>query len=142
MGSHNVLTGWNDQTVQGRSRYPDLGSVISRMRSGVEDAEVALGASTDPRLARGMKGSRRATGPTRSELPQYVDIGGGLHRGGPAFLGPVYSAFPVAGDPSKPGFVVQNVQVGAAGGRLHDRLEMLSDLDRLGLGIDPQAAVF
>ncbi|MFM8222044.1 MAG: DUF1501 domain-containing protein, partial [Planctomycetaceae bacterium] len=91
VGSHNVLTGWNDQTVQGRSRYPDLGSVISRMRSGVEDAEVALGASTDPRLARGMKGSRRATGPTRSELPQYVDIGGGLHRGGPAFLGPVYS---------------------------------------------------
>lgn len=142
VGSHNVLTGWNDQTFQGRSRFPDLGSVISRMRSGVEEAEVALGASTDPRLARGMKGARRATAPTRSELPHYVDIGGGLHRGGPAFLGPVYSPFQVAGDPSKPGFVVQNVQTGGAGGRLQDRLDMLTDLDRLGLGVDPRAAVF
>jgi len=142
VGSHNVLTGWNDQTFQGKSRYPDLGSVVSRMRSGVEEAEVAIGASTDPRLARGMKGSRRAVGPDRSELPQYVDIGGGLHRGGPAFLGPVYSAFPVAGDPSKPGFVVQNVQAGGTTGRLQSRLEILGGLDRLGTDVPPGAAVY
>ena len=106
VGSHNVLTGWYDETEGGKSRYPDLGSVISRMRSGVEDAEISIGASTDPRLAKGMRkaGGRKRPG-TIVALPRYIDIGGGLHRGGPAFLGPIDGPFQIAGDPSKPGFV-------------------------------------
>lgn len=136
VGSHNVLTGWNDKTISGESRYLDIGSVISRMRSGMEDAEITLGASTDPRLARGMKAGRPATAPDRNVLPQYIDIGGGLHRGGPAFLGPVNSAFQVAGDPSKPGFVMQNLQSGGASERFQTRLQMLDGLDRLDDQVD------
>ncbi|RPI89268.1 MAG: DUF1501 domain-containing protein, partial [Planctomycetaceae bacterium] len=142
VGSHNVLTGWNDQTFLGKSRYPDLGSVISRMRSGAEEAEITIGASTDPRLARGMKGSQRATKPDRDALPQYIDIGGGLHRGGPSFLGPVHSAFQVAGDPSKPGFVVQNMQSGGAAGKFQSRVALLNQLDRIDDQIDFDAAAF
>ncbi len=142
VGSHNVLTGWNDQTFLGKSRYPDVGSVISRMRSGAEDAEITIGSSTDARLAKGMKAGKRAAGPDRSVLPQYIDIGGGLHRGGPAFLGPVYSAFQVAGDPSKPGFVVQNVQSGGATGRFQSRLAMLDLVDRLEDKVDLNAEAY
>src|SRR3990172_10215234 len=40
VGSHNVLTGWNGETEGSKSRYPDLGAVISRMRSGTENAEI------------------------------------------------------------------------------------------------------
>jgi len=143
VGSHNVLTGWDDETFLGKSRYPDLGSVISRMRSGAEETDVKLGASTDARLAKGMKGgSRRATGPDRNVLPQYIDISSGLHRGGPAFLGPVYSAFQVAGDPSKPGFVVQNLQSGGSGGRFQGRLSMLEQFDRFDEAIDAEAEAY
>jgi hypothetical protein len=142
VGSHNVLTGWDDQTFQGKSRYPDLGSVISRMHSGIEDPEIALGASTDPRLARGMKRDKRISSPERNSLPRYIDIGGGLHRGGSAFLGPVYSAFQVAGDPSKPGFVVQNVQSARTNSRFQSRLEMLARIDRLDDAISPEAEAY
>ncbi|HIA20023.1 MAG TPA: DUF1501 domain-containing protein, partial [Planctomycetaceae bacterium] len=64
-------------------------------------------------------------------LPQYIDIGKGLHRGGPAFLGPVYGPFQVSGDPSKPGFVVQNLESAGTATRLLDRQQMLRQLDRL-----------
>lgn len=143
VGSHNVLTGWDDQTSQNKSKYPDLGSVISRMRSGADESEVKIGASTDPRLAKGMKGSsRRVTETDRNSLPQYIDIGGGLHRGGPAFLGPVYSAFQVAGDPSKPGFVVQNLRSGGSSGRFQSRLQLLDRVDRLDDFLSPDAEAY
>jgi hypothetical protein len=142
VGSHNVLTGWNDETFLGKSRYPDVGSVINRMRSGAEDAEITIGASTDPRLAKGMKRGKHAAAPDRNALPQYIDIGGGLHRGGPAFLGPVHSAFQVAGDPSKPGFVVQNLQAGKAGGGFPSRLQMLEGFDRLPASVASDAEAF
>ena len=131
VGSHNVLTGWNDETEGGKSRYPDFGAVLSRMRSGVEDAEIAIGASTDPRLAKGMRAPGRATMHDRNALPRYIDIGSGLHRGGPAFLGPIDGPFQVAGDPSKPGFVIQNLQSVSDLQRLIARRQVLDDLDRL-----------
>ncbi|MEX0728368.1 MAG: DUF1501 domain-containing protein [Planctomycetaceae bacterium] len=143
VGSHNVLTGWDDATFLNKSKFPDIGAVISRMRSGIEEAGITIGASTDARLARGMKGSgSRATGPDRNALPQYIDIGGGLHRGGPAFLGPVYGPFQVAGDPSKPGFVVQNLQSAGSAEQLQSRLNMLDQLDRYDARIAPDAAAF
>ena len=131
IGSHNVLTGWYGQTDGGKSRYPDLASVISRMRSGVEDAEISLGASTDARLAKGMRGTGGRSDIDSNALPRYIDISRGLHRGGPAFLGPLYSAFQVAGDPAKPGFVVQNLQAAASPLRFRERYRVLNSLDRL-----------
>ena len=134
VGSHNVLTGWYDETNGGRSRYPDLASVISRMRSGVEDSGIAIGASTDPRLARGMRGNSASKSPAdrSADLPRYIDIGLGLHRGGSAFLGPVDGPFRVAGDPAKPGFAIQNLESSLAADRLTSRDEILTALDRLG----------
>lgn len=134
VGSHNVLTGWYDETSGGRSRYPDLASVISRMRSGVEDSGIAIGASTDPRLARGMRGNTTSKVPSdrSADLPRYIDIGLGLHRGGPAFLGPVDGPFRVAGDPAKPGFAIQNLEASLAVDRLISRNEILTALDQLG----------
>ena len=40
VGSHNVLTGWYDQTSNGRSRYPDLASVINHLRGEIGRAHV------------------------------------------------------------------------------------------------------
>jgi hypothetical protein len=133
-GSHNVLTGWYGETEGGKPRYPDLASVISRMRSGADDAEISIGASTDPRLAKGMRGpgARLGADSGRNALPRYIDLSKGIHRGGPAFLGPLHGPFQVAGDPSKPGFVVQNLQSLGSATRFHDRQQMLSGLDRLG----------
>jgi hypothetical protein len=138
VGSHNVLTGWNDESEGSKSRYPDVAAVLSRMRSGTEDSEIAIGSSTDPRLARGMRGAGgRAAGQHNSELPRYIDIGGGVHRGGPAFLGPIDGPFQVAGDPSKPGFVIQNLQSVNDAQRLIARQRVLQGLDRLH---DPRSA--
>ena len=142
VGSHNVLTGWYGETEDGKSRYPDLASVISRMRSGVEDAEISIGASTDPRVAKGMRGpgGRRAGDPAGSALPNYIDISQGLHRGGPAFLGPLYSAFQIAGDPSKPGFVVQNLESVRSVQRFQERQRVLTRLEELGSSLSEAAA--
>lgn len=132
-GSHNVLTGWYGETEGGKSRYPDLASVISRMRSGEDDAEISIGASTDSRLAKGMRGpGSRSVDSAGNALPRYIDIGKGIHRGGPAFLGPLHGPFQVAGDPSKPGFVVQNLQSIGSAIRFQDRQQMLARLDRVG----------
>ena len=132
-GSHNVLTGWYGETDGGKSRYPDLAAVISRMRSGAGDAEISIGASTDPRIAKGMRGpgARSAAESGSNALPSYIGISKGIHRGGPAFLGPLHGPFQVAGDPWKPGFVVQNLQSIGSAGRFHDRRKLLTSLDRL-----------
>ncbi|MDA1055383.1 MAG: DUF1501 domain-containing protein [Planctomycetota bacterium] len=136
IGSQNVLTGWYGETEGSKSRYPDLASVISRMRSGEEAAEILIGASTDPRLARGMRKTGASAGASAGgdghrALPGYIDIASGLHRGGPAFLGPLHAAFQVAGDPAKPGFVIQNLQSIGSANRFHERLHVLSQFDRL-----------
>jgi len=130
VGSHNVLTGWDGESDGGRSRYPDLAAVISHMRSGLADAELLIGASTDPRIARGMR--RTSAAPAASEavaLPRYMDVSSGLHRGGPAFLGPMDGPFQVVGDPSKPGFSVQNLSAVSEPRRLIERREMLLNLE-------------
>lgn len=131
VGSHNVLTGWYDQTEGSKSRYPDLGAVISRMRSGTEVAEVAIGVSTDPRLAKGMRGpsSPAVVRSDATDLPRYIDISSGLHRGGPAFLGPVNGPFQIAGDPSKPGFVIQNLNSVGDAERFYSREKLLAGLE-------------
>ncbi len=128
VGSHNVLTGRYDETEGGKSRYPDVASVISCMRRLASSSKLNIGESTDPRLVLGMRGSASRTADADS-LPFYTGINGGLHRGGPAFLGPLYSAFQVAGDPAKPGFVVQNLQSIGSAVRFHDRQQMLTQLD-------------
>ena len=134
VGSHNVLTGWNDETEGSKSRYPDLASVISRKRAEEGEGGAQIGESTDPRLAMGLKktGAKRDGGTARQELPRYVDLSSGLHRGGPAFLGPIHAPFAVAGDPSKPDFVVQNLRMSGSPTQLDARLTMLRDLDRFG----------
>ncbi len=143
VGSHNVLTGWNGETEGSKSRYPDLGAVISRMRSGTEDAAISLGASTDPRLAKGMRGaSGRVSADTSGSLPRYIDIGGGLHRGGPAFLGPMDGPFQIAGDPSKPSFVIQNLQSVTNAEGLLARQGMLEQLDTLNRHVPGGTAAF
>ena len=134
VGSHNVLTGWDDESEGSRSRYPDLASVVSRKRTEEAEGGAQIGESTDPRLAMGLKksGARRDAGIARQELPRYVGVSNGLHRGGPAFLGPIHAPFAVADDPSKPDFVVQNLQMSGAPEQLAARLKMLQDLDRFG----------
>ena len=137
-GSHNFLTGWDGGTEGSKSKYPDLASIIHRMRSGVEDVGIAIGASTDPRLARGMRntGANRDVGSGQGELPLYVGVGGqssvGIHRGGPAYLGPAYGPFEVAGDPSKPKFQIQNLQLSGTQRRFGHRLDLLQSLDQYG----------
>ncbi|MDA1052157.1 MAG: DUF1501 domain-containing protein [Planctomycetota bacterium] len=144
VGSHNVLTGWDGETEGSKSRYPDLGAVINRMRSGTEEDEVSIGASTDPRLAKGMRGAggRPAASHDGRALPQYIDIGAGLHRGGPAFLGPIAGPFQVAGDPSKPGFVIQNLDSVSSARQFLTRQEMLTQLDRFGRSVSANTAAY
>ncbi len=144
VGSHNVLTGWEGETEGSKSRYPDVGAMLSHMRSGKEDSEIAIGATTDPRLAKGMRGAGGRVNAIhdRNALPRYVDIGGGLHRGGPAFLGPIDGPFQVAGDPSKPGFVIQNLQSVSDVQRFLTRQQVLKRLDRLHGGNTDQVAAF
>lgn len=134
VGSHNVLTGWDGETEGSKSRYPDLASVISRKRAEEAEGGAPIGESTDPRLAMGLKKSPIARDPAtaRQELPRYVDISSGLHRGGPAFLGPIHAPFAVAGDPSKSDFIVQNLQMSGSPSQLEARLRVLQDLDRIG----------
>ena len=131
VGSHNVLTGRYNETSGGKSRYPDVASVISRMRQMAESSKLKIGKSTDPRLALGMAGPKGRNADPNS-LPSYTAINQGLHRGGPAFLGPLHSAFQVAGDPAKPGFVVQNLQSIGSAVRFHERQQMLAQLDLSG----------
>ncbi len=131
-GSHNVLTGWDGGTAGSQSKYPDLATVIHRVRSESEEPEISIGVSTDPRLARGMRNTRgsRQRDSQRNALPGYISLSGGIHRGGPAYLGPVYAPFQVAGDPSKWDFQVQNLQVARAAKRFQERLAVYHQLNR------------
>ncbi|MFP6767188.1 MAG: DUF1501 domain-containing protein [Planctomycetaceae bacterium] len=136
VGTHNFITGYDGSPlVGGRSEYPDVASIIHRVRSRQqqESAPLALGASTDPRLARGMRRSRPRESHD-SGLPGYIALGGqssiGLHRGGSAYLGPTFNPFQVSGDPSRPGFQVQNLQVGDDPAKFRQRQAILRQLDR------------
>ena len=135
-GTHNFITGYfGARIVGGRSEYPDCAAIMHRIRSRQheEASPISLGASTDPNLARGMRRNRRRLA-TGGGLPGYVALGGqssiGLHRGGPAYLGPNAGPFQVSGDPSRPRFQVQNLQAGDDGKKLADRRAILASLDR------------
>lgn len=136
-GSHNVLTGWDGGTLGSKSKYPDLATIIHRMRGDEsEDSGLKIGSSTDARLAKGMRntsGNRKADS-AGGQLPGYISLAGGIHRGGPAYLGPVYAPFQIAGDPSKPNFQVQNMQVADAAERFLLRRNIYQKLDRLADG--------
>ncbi len=136
IGTHNFITGhFGARVVAGRSEYPDCAAIMHRIRSRQheESSPIALGASTDPSLARGMRRTRRRSA-AGNPLPGYVALGGqssvGLHRGGPAYLGPTSGPFQVAGDPSRPRFQVQNLHGGDGVQKLADRRAILAGLDR------------
>lgn len=136
VGTHNFITGYEGaKVIGGRSEYPDVAAIIHRVRSRWEEesSPVALGASTDPRLARGMRRSQGRSSGTAG-LPGYIALGGqssiGLHRGGSAYLGPTFGPFQVSGDPSRPQFRVQNLQVGEHFGKFQERRTILEQLDR------------
>ena len=149
VGTHNFITGHEGSpVVNGKSLYPDLASIIHRMRSeAARPTSLLIGESTDPRLAAGMLNVNGVSGkplPGQGELPNYVGIGGqysiGLHRGGPAYLGPAAGAFEVAGDPSLPDFQVQNLRRSATREQFSDRLQILRQLNLFGHTGTPQAA--
>ena len=136
IGTHNFITGhFGARIISGRSEYPDCAAIMHRIRSRQheEASPIALGASTDAALARGMRrtGRRSESG---NPLPGYIALGGqssiGLHRGGPTYLGPTSGPFQVSGDPSRPRFQVQNLQAGDSGQKLADRRAILAGLDR------------
>ena len=61
---------------------------------------------------------------------------------GPAYLGPAHTPFIVAGDPSRKGFQVQDLELTAAAAtRLGDRVPLLGGLDRLRRDIDASGMV-
>ena len=149
VGTHNFITGHEGSpVVNGKSLYPDLASIIHRMRSEASrPTSLLIGESTDPRLAAGMLNANGVSAkplPGQGELPNYVGIGGqysiGLHRGGPAYLGPAAGAFEVAGDPSLPDFQVQNLRRSATRQQFSDRLQILRQLNLFGHTGTPQAA--
>jgi len=94
--------------ITGPPDNPDLAVVIHRMRSG----------RTNP-------------------LPEYVGLPG-MSRGGPAYLGPVFSRLALKDDPSRPDFAVKNLQIDSAmtGTRFTERSEILGHLDRLRRQVD------
>ena len=104
-GSRYFLTGYVDASQTGASAYPDLGSVIHRLRSGREVA-----------------------------MPGYVAMGSyavGLHRGGPAYLGATHKPFVAAGDPARADFRVDHFRPHStnSGVRLLDRQGLLGSFD-------------
>ena len=140
-GTHNFITGHEGSpVVNGKSPFPDVASIIHRVQSLDPPAgALDIGESTDPRLAAGMlnrSGVPGKQGPAQGELPCYIGIGGqysiGLHRGGPAYLGPAAGAFEVAGDPSLPDFRVQNLRRSATRQQFNERLLILRQLNQLG----------
>ena len=109
--THSLITGY-DRTgvVFGPPDHPDLGAVIHKVRSGKE-----------------------------SLLPDYTALMGGLHRGGPAYLGRIHTPYEPPGDPSEPGFrageiLERNPEIPTA--RLRERMYLLANFDKLGRDLD------
>ena len=64
----------------------------------------------------------------RQELPRYVDISSGLHRGGPAFLGPIDALLCLSrAIPRKSDFIVQNLQMNGSPTQLDARRRCFQD---------------
>ena len=105
-GSIEMLTGKTpavpDPTSQARSKHPDFGMVVSRMRGLQPDG-----------------------------LPQYVGARKAPFMTKPVYLGAAHKAFET-GDPSQPDFAPKNLTLatGLNNGRLHDRLDLMAQFDR------------
>ena len=102
--THTFVTGF-DRTgvIKGPPTNPDLSVVINRMRAE-----------------------------ENRSMPNYVGIPG-QPRGGHAYLGESYGPLRVAGDPSKPDFSIDGMQLrtGYSSDRIAARSRLLGKLDRL-----------
>lgn len=115
-GHKKFLTGRNPfQPVGFVNDHPMVGSIVSKMREG--------------RVA---------------QVPNYVSIVDGGRSGidvfsfGSAYLGPSVHPFNVVGDPSQPGFRVQNLGATAdQRARIDERSALLASLDTFVNGADP-----
>jgi len=124
-GSLRVLSGDRATADKVGPVYPDWMTVASYIRSLQARREPPVG-SGHPRT-----------------LPGYVAVNpvdryDNFVIAGPAYLGPAYAPFKVTGDPSRPQFEVPNVGIRDQEHvrRLHSRMGLKSDLDRLRRDID------
>ena len=96
--------------------HPAVGSLVAKMR---EQRRVGL-----PNYISG-------TDPGRDDVDVFSF--------GAAYLGPAYTPFAVAGDPSTPNFKVPNIApLAEVAGRFDDRTRLLTALDRLQRDVDRQ----
>jgi hypothetical protein len=99
--------------------YPAVGSMVAKMREG---------------RSAGVPNYVSGTDDGRNDVDVFSF--------GAAYLGPAYTPFTVAGDPSSPRFEVKNLSL-APGltGRLDDRVRLLDGFDRLRRAIDQSGAM-
>ncbi|MFT5526935.1 MAG: hypothetical protein ACI9HK_004917, partial [Pirellulaceae bacterium] len=114
-GSKRFLTGRIPKTPTGtKNDAPAVGSIVAKMR---EQVDVGL-----PNYVSGTNSGR--------DKPDTYAFG-------PAYLGPKYIPYSVAGDPSQPDFEIKNLSMDkSVAGRLEDRMRLLKDFDRLRSEID------
>jgi hypothetical protein len=114
-GHKKFLTGRDPKTpTETVVDYPMVGSVVSKFREGRSIGLPNYISGTDP----GRDG---------------VDV----FAFGAAYLGPAYTPFSIAGDPSQPNFSVQNISVDKSmSDRLDDRLTLRRGFDQLKRDID------
>jgi hypothetical protein len=116
-GGHAMLTGRAGR-VSGanlESEYPSLGSIVARLR-----------------------------GPNRPGMPPYVAVPHAMSIGlrpgyfGANYLGVPYNAFETGGDPSQPGFQVNNLRPvgGLTTDALEDRRRLLGHFDQIRREVD------
>ena len=120
-GGHKILmTGRDPKTpVDTVVDYPAIGSTVAKM---FEKRNVGL-----PNYVCGVDGGR-----------QNIDV----FAMGTAYLGPAYAPFWVVGDPSEKGYQVKNLSLDAAmEGRLDNRSQLLTGLDKMRRDVDRSGAV-
>jgi uncharacterized protein (DUF1501 family) len=112
-GSLQILSGDPDAQDKLQPIYPDWMSIVSYLRRN----------------------------PSRS-VPNYVAVNpvdryDSFTIAGPAYLGPSYEPFRVAGDPNQPGFAIPNIGIEPSSeGRLRKRLELKNSFDRMRRDLD------
>jgi hypothetical protein len=127
-GHKRFMTGRDPKEPTGFvNDFPAVGSMVAKMQEKRSDSA----------------GGLRGVG-----VPNYtllVDAGRAqidTFSLGTAYLGPAYGPFTVGGDPSEPGFAVQNLGLAKEmEQRLDDRASLLGGLDKLRRGIDKSGAL-
>jgi len=120
-GHKRFLTGYKPKQPTGFvNDNPMAGSVVAKMRDKVKPA--------------GVPNYIAAVDQGRASIDTFSF--------GAAYLGSATTPFFVVGDPSAPGFAVQNLSIAPeAAGRLEDRTHLLAGLDRLRRDIDDSGAM-